>query len=608
MGTARVAALAGALAAVVVTAGPVGQAAAFTVAKPTGLPATMVLGSLDNATPLERSRAVGNALPADVRAGRVPQPGVGSTAGFGSKAGSAFMASATGLSIGWGIGSEVGALFGLDSQGALRELLGRPDPNYVPNVDLPPPDSGVYPAEGASSATYNGQFRSLGYETAADGSISLVVEVLSADGATGYSYDLWVHCSAGGWPAGYAAEVVAWQTTPQYGGPARVTLTVPTMEAQCGGPGTYDGLGVNNSRTVAPTAVRALEPVGEQDLDPERVFRTNWFCVHDGVPTAGSAESVVFRESQPDYPPFPEAVCGPGGLLDSMTIDEVTLDGSVPTHRIGEWARPAGVRQWQEQFPQCWTGGCITELHRIDPDTGARLSCHANPELCLDWFTNPDKATQYECSYGGAVVGLVECNAYSPTFNVATGTAVKTAAGPVPSTSVEPYADPKTGEPVPRPDGGTDPGTGTGTDPQPDTGCPPPFDYGLSLFKPWWYWKSLTCALSWAFVPVELGTQLGSLRDEFMGRPPGSVLAAAGDVAMGAADGWGSGCSVLPDFSPAQDGTLRLPCVPSDSPVWTTAYGLVQVGMIIGTGFMLWHMALAGLGARAAGGDDGPEQ
>jgi hypothetical protein len=76
----------------------------------------------------------------------------------------------------------------------------------------------------------------------------------------------------------------------------------------------------------------------------------------------------------------------------------------------------------------------------------SQTSCFQTPTECANWFSDPNKATDYSCSYGTHAVDLSECAAYAPTFRP----------GSTGSSTV--YGDPSTGiAPSMTPDTSSDP-------------------------------------------------------------------------------------------------------------------------------------------------------
>ncbi|WP_448060802.1 hypothetical protein [Cellulomonas hominis] len=249
-----------------------------------------------------------------------------------------------------------------------------------------------------------------------------------------------------------------------------------------------------------PIQTISLYPLGralysEISGDPQRWWRTTWQC---SVGAGGVLLSAAFRESTPEWPGFPVASCDAGSVT-RVLIEQVT-EGLTTTQTLYDWTADPAYVEWAQS--DCVGGGCTLLLRRIDSVTGSRLSCFDNPSLCVSWFSDPDKLDNYECTYGGNVVDLSECNVYSPTFNPAqTGRGIN-------------YADPETGV---APEAGT--GTEPGGEPQ-DNSCPPPFSWS-ALVNPWYYYKGTVCALQDAFVPQNSTAQMTRVRTAIDQSSPG---------------------------------------------------------------------------------------
>jgi hypothetical protein len=247
------------------------------------------------------------------------------------------------------------------------------------------------------------------------------------------------------------------------------------------------------------------------ESSPERRFQTRWSCSGG----AGGVEvSALFRETDAEWPAFPDAVCAPGtGRVVSVEVWQVVPGDSSLDVLLDSWTENAGQAAWETDYPECTDGSCVLELARVDQ--GSRLDCFGSPEACVDWWGTPEptRSERYECRYAGQVVSVAECKVYSPTFNVATNTPVVTSTGTVPATTVGRLADPATGEPVPNenPAGGTDPAE--------DDGCPPSFN-ATNFLNGYWIYKGVACALSAAFVPTQTGPAIDAVGAAAAGSTP----------------------------------------------------------------------------------------
>lgn len=233
-------------------------------------------------------------------------------------------------------------------------------------------------------------------------------------------------------------------------------------------------------------------------LDPARWWVTTWKCDAGAPHTTTSAP---WHETDPEWPAPAMPTC------DAGSVSEVTVTQTgegVETQTLYSWAADPTQSAWAAAYPQCANGSCTLELSRLDAVAGTRLACFDNPSLCVDWFASPTKAADYVCTYAGADVALAECNMYSRVFDQAK----RQPGGTI--------ADPLTGE-IPA-------GVAVGAVPAEDTSCPPAFSWS-GLFNPWYYYKGVSCALSWAFVPSPAS---GTAWQEFIAttstHPPVNVM------------------------------------------------------------------------------------
>lgn len=413
-------------------------------------------------------------------------------------------AAAVALLLGIDVGTNIAGVIGLPTSGSfvcdLSTLVGTTygcapvaAPEYVPNSDLPPSVApGFTPGTGQVWTAFPS--RLIGWELVSG----------PAFGATG-AQTATVRATASGWTEGSAFTAVeVWCT----GGASPITTIGVSLSStqpirQVGGTFTC-AAGFDHIRFPAGTFNPALRwyPEGHTlrppqiDADPWRWWRTTWQC-STGSP-GGQTSSAAFRETDPEWPSFPTAQCDPGAIVTSVLVEQLTEGGLTTT--LLEWTAPETLTDFAAANPECVGGGCELLLMRIDEVTGKRLSCHVDASLCVGWQTDletPPATERFECIYGGQVVALAECKVYN----------------------FEPdqplYNDPATGEPAPQ----TDPEA-----PGQSNQCPPPFSW-TSLFNPWWYYKSATCALEWAFVPPPSSTSLNRIRVAIGGTPP-AVFAA----------------------------------------------------------------------------------
>lgn len=283
--------------------------------------------------------------------------------------------------------------------------------------------------------------------------------------------------------------------------------------------------------------------------DPLRQWVTTTTCkTAAGATVTLTATSDQFHETDGAWPPIPTSDCPAGSTPTQVTVDE-TGDG-VPDKQIWDLTVPDPVVQQQLTHPECTTGKCRLDLQKIGP-TGTPLGdCFAQSGLCVGWSTDPDKADDYQCTYGlpgsAAMVDLSECNVYTPTFDPQ-----EQAKGVV-------TADPATGEVPSTVDTTTDPGE-AGQGSAQSSSCWPS---GYAAFNPFeWVLMPVECALKWAFVPdpAELTQTMTQTWTDISARPPISIVAPMVTFVQGFVGAAGSTCTgSIADFSHG----LVIPCEP----------------------------------------------
>lgn len=335
------------------------------------------------------------------------------------------------------------------------------------------------------------------------------------------------------------------------------------------------------------------------DPNPRRWFETRTKCANHTEWYSTLSES--FTDEDDFFPNIPPAQC-------LYTDDQVTefeiyewIEGTTPNRIAHEvipgWTDPTrspfSPPGTPAEFEECAGYACELVLYRYSQ--GQELNCFENLGACRDWFTqvqNAPDSHDYQCRYGRYGVDINECFVYSHIFQA--------------QPDQQRLADPSTGTlPAPAPGTGPNPGTGpapgggnwTNPGAQPGQGtipqsndCPPPFSW-LSLFNPWWYYKGMTCALEWAFVPKTVPQQAAAIQNALSVRAPFSVLSTVPAAVRGFSEGWGGGCDGLPDFSPIDGMPLKMSCAPPDSPGFRVGYGLMQLAAILLTGYGAWRMA-----------------
>lgn len=496
-------------------------------------------GSLDMATAAERARMVGNVIPEGVTsAGRLRIP---ATVGQVATKNGPMIVGAAELAAGFVAATVVMEFVGVDNTGLTALFPDTTVQGYIPNVDaragvagwdegisniqtfarhgenntkakvvladltltmdvLPTPstnghDNGRYPAK-CFQVTAVGPSQ----ETATRFQATLFGfdgQVITRSEMTVGREGQMQHCPGGFW----SSTVPGYDSSYQ----AKVAAIGFAAESEWGS-GTFPS---------TPQAIYRVPADPDRfpgsDGDPVRAWETRWSCSDSGS-TVATLRSATFKESESSIPPYPSPVCI--GEVTHVEVWEVAINKDADDVKVWEQAGVSpGAQKFGQKYPQCTDGSCVLELYRRDPTAGAQVSCLDNPSLCTNWLSDPNRAENYECRYAGAPVGIEECFAYGPTFNVWTGAAVQTESGTRPAERTAAYGDPATGEPVPRVEG--DASSVPAPAPQPggssDSSCPPPFTW-TSLVNPWWYYKGTVCALREVFVPKNSTAQIARIR------------------------------------------------------------------------------------------------
>lgn len=292
------------------------------------------------------------------------------------------------------------------------------------------------------------------------------------------------------------------------------------------------------------------------DPDPSYVYHKLRYVLgctdSSGTLVTTTTYSALFYEAQASgtYPPISIGPCAAGSHMTSYEVAEGDPTGAGGTD-IYHWTAstdPSG------SYPECMPGGvqapCLLRLRKIGV-TGLPSDCTSPGVDCttFDPTQATDQTDTYTCQWGTYAVGLTDCEA-------------------VPRTSAPPETSTDT------------PLTGANPDPGDGTNC-----MGSA-----WSWNPV----NWVYIPIKCAflpthfsaTNLVALRDLLASKPPFSVVVAVASSLGGLADGFsGGGCSAFPDFSPAQDGSLQLPCEPfySSSSTWLAMYDVAAIAISVAT-------------------------
>ena len=240
---------------------------------------------------------------------------------------------------------------------------------------------------------------------------------------------------------------------------------------------------VTNTRgTLAVYGGSEYSDVPYSDGNPDR-YLTCSITGNDGI--TYTLDTPVFKETDGSIPQ-PECPILPDGVAAlNVAVDE--NGGGQSNNWYNEETTPE-YQQWLTDYPECRTGSCKLDLLVLG--TSAPASCFDVGEVCADWFVDPDKVTNYQCTYGTHTVALEECYVYEGVFKpdrIAVGA---------------PYSDPMTGE--------WSGGQSAATPDQLALGQPVQSPDAIRVcsglasagFDPVaWVMRPIQCALEWAFVP-----------------------------------------------------------------------------------------------------------
>lgn len=377
---------------------------------------------------------------------------------------------------------------------------------------------------------------------------------------------------------------------------------------------TYNGYAVTPTATMSdPQCVSTCQkvfaiwhPAGDPNRptfngNPNRQWETEAYCNGSFSSLNGSA---AFTENDlgqnlgtvPAYPAVPS--CPSGQALTEFKIIEHSLTGTPADKIVKDYVVPNAIQTWRSTYPGCASGVCRLGLYK-NASSGLVNCFSAQPtDLCNGWFTDPNKISDYTCTYGptntssDAAVALSECNVYAPSFDP-----VNQAKGAV-------LGDPATGSTGDgQPGSQTDPGSSTEPD-QPSAGgvagAPLPgqdgascYPSGWAAFNPLeWVYKPVKCVLVWAFVPdtSAVTQEFTATWSDVSSKPPVSIVLPMVSFVQGMAGGvFGSCGGNIADFGNG----LVVPCQPpAGISSYIGAVKLVIEVLLFGlTAFALWSMA-----------------
>lgn len=372
--------------------------------------------------------------------------------------------------------------------------------------------SGVYSAAACFTATATLPSANVVFRRAADGATRTAAIRLSNSYVTGSYF-----CSAG------AAAVIAseYSLAAAQTDIAGTTFLCVSADATCTSAG--------------------AQPVSEGPSgNPSRHYECK-ITGNDGNTYTASSDS--FTQTDPNTAPL-KCPTLPGGVLPTNAEVTLVTPGEADQVVVPEVASTSAYQTAATAYPDCATASCHLQVWTADGKNCATVG------TCADWFTDPAKASDYQCHYGTHVVDLSECNVMSSYYD------------PQKQASGQAYADPTTGEPVMNPDPTT--GVETPVQTSPKTGeaistetpqdapsrgnC---FPTGWSAFNPLnWVLQPVQCAWEWAMVPRQsvIDADNETMKANVNKSAVGSVTTLLNGIgAFAAIDG--GGCSGIPwDF------------------------------------------------------------
>lgn len=292
---------------------------------------------------------------------------------------------------------------------------------------------------------------------------------------------------------------------------------------------------------------------------------------------------------------MPGFECGPAEMLIYAIVEWVTSTG---TQTVYEYTAPEWVQDIPVEFPNCLSGECTLRLYKQVPLP--HQYCGEAAVGCPDWWTDPNKADNYECQFGAYPVPLGQCSIYRKPGEVKPNTRVDVDPDgkvkvnpPVVSTDPDDFVEIDTITPVP-----PVPPVPPVADPTVDTvgEC---FPSGWGVLNPVeWVYRPIKCAFVWAFIPPDgaVEDEIETWRDGILDRPPFSIIAGAVPLLQGFWQDSATTCGLGSLFGDTVPG-LVIPCEPPIAG-WNTYYVMMEV--IIWTS-IIWtgaRMVASGLGNR----------
>lgn len=329
-----------------------------------------------------------------------------------------------------------------------------------------------------------------------------------------------------------------------------------------------------------------------------RVLRstiTCWTSTSSNTYVTRTATSDTYRdvESPPD---FTAPSCNDGEVPRSSELKR-TLPHTTAGDTLLDWKHPAyysGITSLPAPTRQCWVVG-VTTCPIYDNGDGTSSVGGAGGTVVAGSPASVQTTTDL------LAAGLLTAPREDPNASTTT-TAAPTTTAATSTTTTSTTTPATTIVPGPSEPPGRDP-----IDPNDDEGlgCIPS---GWNVFNPFaWVYQPVRCVLIWAFVPdTSLADRWDELREDAEAKPPFSIGVWAFDTIDGFFSGFSDAgaCGLFPDWDPTGSGEGALPCTPPGGAAWSLAYTVMQIGIVVATGFYLWHMALRAMSGSPEGSSE----
>lgn len=373
--------------------------------------------------------------------------------------------------------------------------------------------------------------------------------------------------------------------TTSTGGPVTHTVTFPGTPWT----GTMNG----NGTPYGGTWYAVGNPSRPADSSAGQGTITRRLTCTDGTTTATQTQAIPVNIAAAGTFAYPELDCPSGMVVKQFGADLTPSTGGTPQTVIPDTATSGDVQAIPSQYPQCLSSACALRLFKQpavgSPSGTPAADCGDGAAACPDWYTDPARASDYQCEWGPYTVSLDHCSVYRvpgevlPNSYVAPdGTTTYVAWPPLPSASASASPSPTSGD------------------------CWPS---GYSAFNPLqWVLMPVRCALSWAFVPsAATSTAWQSFVTDASARPPVNVAVGGVQFTNAVISGLsGSGdCTSLPlqmaggPMGPSASFDLCAAVQSDGQTTWGQRLRDVLTVVFIGAGcFIAYHRVAASFGGK----------